>query len=497
MRLNSKQICSYTGGSFLVEPIDSTKLALGITWDSRDVQPDDVFLALSGEQVDGHTFIGDALRAGATIVLVTDRPDEQTCLLAHEMGAAIIEVSNTASALRDLARAWRKRLSGQVVGITGSSGKTTTKNLVRDVLKNSFRVIATEGNQNNELGVPKTILMADPEAEIIIVEMGMRGLGQIHELCEFVMPDRGLITNIGDGHIELLGSRKNIAKAKAELFEALPDGFGKAFINRDDEYAEYLAQVASIDERNIELIWFDGSMLREEAEDFLPDNPAVGKNNEDSIFDGWGVWAEDISLDNQGRPGFTLHIKDESVACQLQLSGVHNVANACAAASVAASFGCEITDIAKALGQSCPEAGRQEILSSRDGYTVINDAYNANPDSMRAALNTFASFTTTGKRVAVLGDMGELGSYAQACHEGVGELAAKLPIDYLICVGELSSHTAEAARQAGMDSRLVYHFDSLPEVMAELDGLVLPGDVVLVKASRFMGLERIVGGLVN
>ncbi|MEG0322522.1 MAG: Mur ligase family protein, partial [Raoultibacter sp.] len=185
MRLNTKQILEYTGGALLVDPIDASKLACGITWDSRTVTVGDLYVALPGEKVDGHSFVAPALRAGAAVVLVQDSPDEATCLLAREMGAAIIEVSNTSAAITDLARAWRGFLRCHVVGLTGSTGKTTTKNLVRDVLAASMSVVATQGNQNNELGVPKTLLAADPETQVVVVEMGMRGLGQITELCEF------------------------------------------------------------------------------------------------------------------------------------------------------------------------------------------------------------------------------------------------------------------------------------------------------------------------
>lgn len=495
MRINTKQICEYTGGSILVHPIDPSALACGISWDSRSVVQGDIYVALPGERVDGHDFISAALRAGAAIILVTEKPDAATCLLAEEMGAAIIEVSNTSAAITDIARRWRSSLHGHVLAVTGSSGKTTTKNLIRDVLKASFTVVSTEGNQNNELGVPKTLLSADPETEVVIVEMGMRGLGQIAELCEFTRPDMGLITNIGEGHIELLGSKENIARAKAELLASLPEGVGKAFLNRGDEYSPFISEVAELEKRRISLTWFDGSSeaaARREADRVIAQEAA--DTADESC---WGAWADQIELDSQGRPNFLLHINDASARCRVPLRGIHNVQNACAAASVAASLGMDIETIVAALENAEPERGRQEILTTREGLTVINDTYNANPDSMRAALMMFAAYEVSGRRVAVLGDMGELGDFAQACHEGIGELVADLLVDRLICVGDLSLHIARAAEEAGMDSDKIQYVKSIPEVLVELESYLLPEDAVLVKASRFMELERVVGGLVN
>lgn len=477
MRLNSKQICEYTGGSMLVEPIDASKLARGITWDSRTVAADDLYVALPGERTDGHKYVSAALAAGAAAVLVQERPDEAACLLAREMGAAVIEVSNTHAAVTDLARAWRGYLRGRVIGITGSTGKTTTKNLVRDVASAAFRVVATQGNQNNELGVPKTLLSADPETEVVIVEMGMRGTGQIAELCDFVKPDMGLVTNVGESHIELLGSKEAIARAKAELIEALPAGTGSAFLNASDRFTPLVLASAHAEARSLEVWLYDGS--------------AEGA---DAACD---AYAADVTLDEEGRPRFVLYVGGEKAACSLTLRGLHNVQNACAAACVGAKLGLDAETIARALASAQPEAGRQHTIRARGGFTVIDDAYNANPDSMRASLAMFSALAVSGKRVAVLGDMGELGDFAVACHEGVGRSAAASGIDYLVCIGELSAHIARAAREAGMGADTVFETDSIPGVLGELDNLLEPGDAVLVKASHFMGLERVVGGLVN
>lgn len=501
MRLNAKQIAHCTGGVFVVDPIDASEILTSLTWDSREAVSGCVYVALPGERVDGHSFVAQALAAGARAALVMQPLDDATLLLAKEMGAAVIEVPDTAAAITDIAREWRAHIKGRVIAITGSTGKTTTKNLVRDVLSASFSVVATEGNRNNELGVPRTLLNADPDTQMVVVEMGMRGLGQLAQLCDFVRPQWALVTNAGESHIELLGTRENIARAKSEVLEALPLASGVAFLNGNDDMADFMMDHAQLSRRLIPSVCFDGSGAYAPRSGALPVDwrrrPAV--------------WAEDIELDEQGCPHFTLCARgfsdawppDETntfvhrCACALGLRGLHNVSNACAAAAVGLQAGMDLETVCGALAGSLPESGRQEVIEARGGFTIVNDAYNANPDSMKASLATFCSMKTKGQRIAVLGDMGELGDYAQACHEGVGRVAASLPLDCLVCVGELSRHIARAACEAGMDSDRVVLANSVADVLGELDVRLQPGDAVLVKASHFMGLTRVVEGLVN
>ena len=234
MRLQLSEIASAVNAA---QTIEANDLVTGITWDSREVAPGDLYVALPGERVDGHDFIDAAYRAGACAALVS-----------REVQAdyPVLRVADTQQALVDLARYWRGKLQGTVVGLTGSTGKTTTKNLVRDVLAHGASVVATKANQNNELGVPRTLLNAEADTNMVVVEMGMRGQGQIAELCEYAKPDWGLVTNVGESHIELLGSRQNIAHAKAELLSALPDGLGIAFVNAADDYAVELVRHARL-----------------------------------------------------------------------------------------------------------------------------------------------------------------------------------------------------------------------------------------------------------
>lgn len=497
MLLNSKQVLSCTGGSYMVEPADAGLLLEGVSWDSREIKDHDLYVALPGARVDGHNFVRQALEAGADAALVMQPLPEEVLQAARGKGAAIIEVPDTARAVTDLAREWRTHLKGRVIGLTGSTGKTTTKNLIRDVLASAYSTVATVANQNNELGVPKTILNANQDTEAVVVEMGMRGLGQIAELCEFVRPDWGVIVNVGESHIELLGSRENIARAKAELLRDLPENFGRAFINAADDFADFVSEEARLATRGIVRVNFDGS--REANE----------RRNADTVLSAPAVWAEDIEFDALGRPSFVLHASGfatpgpgaspirESVRCKLELRGLHNVSNATSAAAVGRSFGMTLEQVADALASALPESGRQEVLEAPGGFTIVNDAYNANPDSMRASLLTFCSLEAEGKRIAVLGDMGELGDFAGECHERVGRLVGGLPVDLLICVGEMSRIMADAAVDAGFDAERLIVVKDAEEALRAVEPQVAAGDAVLVKASHFMQLNRVAEGLMS
>lgn len=455
----------------------------GVTWDSRSVAPGDLYVALPGERVDGHDFAASAIDAGALAVLAQREVD---------VVAPVVIVDDVQKALADLARFWRKRLTGTVIGLTGSTGKTTTKNFVRDVLSHGRSVVATKANQNNELGVPRTLLEADLDTDSVVVEMGMRGLGQIAELCEVADPDWGLITNVGTSHIELLGSQQNIAKAKAELFEALPEGSGIAFVNAADGFARELCDIAHLEERGVQVVFYDGSDSADSEGKHMPDAPLV--------------WASEISLDAEGRPSFQLNAVgfeqlgfDEangSCPCTLNLLGFHNVSNACSAVAVGLASGMSLESCCEALESAQPEKGRQVVHHVADGITVIDDAYNANPDSMRASLATFSAMQIAGRRWAVLGDMLELGDYSKSSHEDVGRMAAAARLDKLVCVGDWSRCIASAAHDAGMPESEITLCATAEDALDVLKPQLQTGDAVLVKASHSIGLEHVVEGLV-
>lgn len=493
MLLSIEEIASYTGGAVVMPGADGA-MARGVTWDSREVEPGDLYVALPGARVDGHDFAAAACEAGAACALVSHELPADAMARLRAAGCAVVAVPDTATALADLARGWRGHLSGSVIGITGSNGKTTTKNLVRDVLSAGLDVVATRANQNNELGVPRTILAADEETDAVVVELGMRGMGQIRQLCDYVRPDMGLVTNVGTSHLELLGSRENIALAKGELFDALPAG-GVAFVNADDEYTGFLMHELQLDDRGVRTVFFDGTGAFRHAGDL-----GIWQNADPF------VWAEDVCFDDAGRPSFTMRARhfaemglpdaDGDVSCALQLAGAHNVANACAAAAVGLAFGLSLSRCREALGAAQPEQGRQQVRHAPGGVLVIDDAYNANPDSACAALAAFAHMAVGGRHVAVLGDMLELGEYAAEGHARVGAEAARYGVDLLVCVGTLSHGIADTARAAGVPPEDVFEVPAAADAAQLLRGRIARGDAVLVKGSHSMGLDRVVQELI-
>lgn len=480
MRFTPEEIAAATGGS-ICNGVSEHALCTSFTWDSRQVEEGSLYVALTGERVDGHTFCLSAVRSGATACLIEHPLPEQDKREIEQMGAALVLVDDVRAAFTALAAMWRSKLQGTVIAITGSSGKTTTKNLVRDVLSPHGSTVATQGNQNNELGVPATVLRADIDTQFVVVEMGMRGLGELEELCAFVKPHWALVTNVGESHIELLGSRDDIAHAKAEALFAVPEG-GFAFVNSSDDFAQELAEYGQVEAHGAHLVHFDGSGVApaERAESLRP-----------------SVWASDIAIADDGCASFTLHTTAGDAPCALGVPGVHNVHNACAAAICGITAGMAPADIARVLGEARAQAGRQHVVVTDSGVTVIDDAYNANPDSMRASLTSFAAMRTTGSRVAVLGDMGELGSFAEDGHMRVGKLAAQAGLDRLICVGSLARIIAKSAASQGLPESSISCVEDAASALALLEGTLHAGDAVLVKASHSVGLEIVVEGLVS
>ena len=459
-------IAGATRGQLIAGP--ASAMANDVAIDSRHATLGCVFIALAGESVDGHDFCEAALSHGAR-VLVVSRPAEELKIVlaaAAELGAAVIRVADCTRALQDLAGYHRARLHCEVVGITGSTGKTTTKDLVDGVLAAKLRVVSTDGNRNNELGVPLTVLRAAVDTEVLVVEMGMRGIGQIAELSAIVRPTIGLVTNVGTSHIELLGDQDSIASAKAELLTALPPG-GLALLNGDDAYSERLAAATHAP------VTFYG------------------------LSSSCSVTARDLTVDDESRPSFVLVTPDGEAQVSLPMPGRHNVYNALAAAAVGLRLGLTPEEIARALATVTVTAMRMQVLATASGVTVINDAYNANPISMRAAAETLAEMTSAKRRIAVLGDMAELGSLTELAHFRLGEQVARLKIDVLVTVGPRAARIGEGARAEGMVEDSVRVCATPAEALEVLDDLLCSGDAVLVKGSRVMGLESVVEGIVS
>jgi UDP-N-acetylmuramoyl-tripeptide--D-alanyl-D-alanine ligase len=435
---------------------DPATLVTGsVEYDSRLVGAGGLFLALPGERVDGHDFAVAAIGQGAVAVLST-RP----------VDVPRIEVADGIAAITALAATVARRLPATVIGITGSSGKTSTKDLLGSVLATAGPTIAPAGSANNELGHPYTVLQADETTRFLVLEMGARGVGHIRHLTRIAPPQIGVVLNVGTAHLGVFGSREAIAQAKGELVEALPadSADGVAVLNADDPLVLGMAPRTSA-----RVMTFGESA---EAD----------------------VRAENVALNDLGRPGFMLRYGHDAAQVQLRFVGAHHVSNALAAASVAIAAGMPADAAATALSAAKPASRwRMEVTERADGVVVINDAYNANPESTAAALRALATVARNrhARSVAVLGTMAELGAAEQSEHEGIGRLAARLGIARVIAVGAPARPIRSAA---ALEGSWVGAADWVPDADAAIEALradLRAGDVVLVKASRAASLERV------
>jgi UDP-N-acetylmuramoyl-tripeptide--D-alanyl-D-alanine ligase len=441
---------------------DPAAVVTALTADSRTVTPGALFVALRGEHADGHDFVPAATAAGAAASLTRHPVTGAMCLVVADPLVALGRLSRY---LVDRASAAGLR----VVGITGSVGKTSTKDLLAQVLEHAGPTVAAVGNLNNELGVPLTVGRVDEQTKFLIAEMGARGIGHIAYLCEIAPPRVGVVLNVGQAHVGEFGGQAAIAQAKGELVESLPaDGW--AVLNIDDP-----------------LVW---AMRRRTNAQVLPWSATQSLDT--------GVWATGLSGDAYGRYSFTLHARrngqpqhDQQV--QLRLTGRHQVANAVAGAAAAVALGLDIDQVAAALSVATPRSPlRMELHDRSDGVTVINDSYNANPDSMRAALRTLAELGSTGRSTwAVLGDMLELGDLAPEEHAAIGRYAAEVGIENLIAIGEHAARITRAASQAGLPSPRAVALADKSDAAALVTAGLRPGDVVLVKASRAIALDTV------
>ncbi len=432
----------------------------GVAIDSRQVRTGDLFVPLKGEKVDGHDFAAMAVANGASALLWA-RPE-----LPQITEAAVIQVASAKRALQDLAAWYLRQTRAKVVAVTGSVGKTSTKDLIAAVLRSKYSVVATRGNYNTEIGLPLMLFELTPETDYAVLEMGMRGPGQIARLAQIAPPYIGVLTNVGESHIELLGSREAIAQAKGELLEAI-DPHGSGVVNGDDSLA--VAQAARCPGRVV----------------------FYGLNDADS--DRYLVTATDLTQQADGRVSFVLRVGEEEAPINLGVPGRHNVYNSLAAAAVGHLLGLTLPEIATGLRQAELTGMRCEILSVPEGYQVINDAYNACFDSMRAGLELLASLRKEGGRtIAILGDMFELGASSKATHERVGMVVAELGIDLLLAVGARSEDLAAGALAGGMTAEQIVKLPSTEDAVAVVRSIPRPNDVILVKGSRGMKMEQVV-----
>jgi UDP-N-acetylmuramoyl-tripeptide--D-alanyl-D-alanine ligase len=453
MEIKVAEVLKAVGGKLLSG--DAGQIFHGVSIDSRKAKQGDLFVALPGEKTDGHLYVDAALNLGASGALISKMNN-------YTGDKVLIQVPDTLKALQDLARFHRQKHDVLVVGVTGSNGKTTTKDMIAAVLQEKFSILKTTGNFNNELGLPLTLLGLDGTHQLAVLEMGMRGLGQIQQLVEIAGPTIGVITNIGQAHIELLGSRGKIAQAKGELIFGLPTG-GVAVLNGEDEYCRRLG---------------DGFSGKKVFYGFQSD---------------CDIRAFDIK-EGDFSTSFAINCPKGNFLVQIPLPGEYNILNALAAVAVGLETGMETKEISEGLAKMKLTAMRLERIFGAAGEVIINDTYNANPDSMAASLGILSNSTGI-KKIAVLGDMFELGDYSELGHRQVGRVIAGLEIDLLVTVGEQARYIGMEAIAADFAEARVRHFAHKFEAVAFLAGEVSKGDVVMIKGSRGMAMEQIVNAL--
>lgn len=428
----------------------------GVVIDSRQVEQDYLFVAIKGERVDGHDFADAVFSQGAAAVLAEQK-------LEDPKGPYIL-VESTKQALKDLATFYRSGLDIQVVGITGSVGKTSTKEMIASVLETKYRVLKTAGNFNNEIGLPLTIFRLREEDEVAVLEMGISDFDEMHRLAQIARPDICVITNIGICHLENLGDRDGVLRAKTEVFDHLNHG-GIAILNGDDDKLATVEQVQG------------------KAPVFFGTEPLNHEGAENEIF---ATDIKDLGLEGME---VLLHFPDREQKCvRIPIPGKHNVYNALAGACVGAKLGLSNEEICLGIQQAKTIGGRTNLIHGED-ILIIDDCYNANPVSMKAALDVLTK--AEGRTIAVLGDMGELGKEEKQLHYEVGAYAAGKQVDALFCCGELSRELARGAAEAG-DWSEVFHFSEKKDLIKALGAYRKPGDTILVKASHFMEFPEIV-----
>jgi UDP-N-acetylmuramoyl-tripeptide--D-alanyl-D-alanine ligase len=430
----------------------------GISTDSRKIKSGDLFVPIVGERFDGHDFIEASLNSGASGTLT-----HRECLSFS--GGTVIKVEDTLKALADIAAYYRQKFRIPFIGITGSVGKTSTKEMITRVLSRKYKVLKNEGNLNNEIGVPLTIFNLDDFHEIAVVEMGMSDFGEIHRLTSITRPDIAVITNIGLSHIENLGSRQNILKAKMEIFEGLSEK-GIAILNGDDKLLYGLKDLLKF-----KTVYYG----MEEELDYQ---------------------AYNVQTSGERGSRFDITMKNKDYRVNIYVPGVHNIYNALAAVAVGIETGIPVDDIIEGIADFSSTKMRLDI-TSHNGIKIINDTYNASPQSMEAAINVLKDVSGSKRTIAVLGDMLEMGKFGYKAHNSIGKFAVSKGIDYIISVGENARGIVQGALEAGAKASGVLSFNDNAEAGRFLKDFVQNGDVVLVKGSRGMKMEEIVNQLTD
>lgn len=449
MKLSIKDIAHAIGGRCLNEA--TSEYITSISTDSRKIDAGSLFIPIKGENFDGHHYIDTVFEKGA-IAVITENEE------VTDQRLTTIYVKDTKQALLDVARYYRSLFEIPVVAVTGSVGKTTTKDMVSSVLSGKFNVHKTQGNFNNEIGLPLTLFNLNTSHEAAVIEMGMNHFGEIHNLSVTAMPHIGIITNIGTSHIENLGSREGILKAKLEILDGL-DQEGLLIVNGDDEF---LSQLKDLNHKVI----------------------TCGKQPTNMYY-ATEIVGEGMTISAR------IHTPNESYKVCIDSPGEHMVYNTLVAIAAGEALGLTKEEILKGIASYTPGKMRMNIKKYENHITIIDDTYNASPDSMKAALNVLAGFEVKGKKIAVLGDMFEMGDFAPSLHNEVGEYAGQVGIDALYAVGELAEHIYKGTITQDAKMTIKYYKDK-ESFINEASLMIHTDDVVLVKASRGMQFEKIV-----
>jgi len=459
--LSASEIAGITGGE--LQGADPFSRAVGVCTDSRQIHGGELFVPLPGRKFDGHDFIEEAMDQGAAGSLVQRGRPEKTGRNGWP-GKFVVRVEDVLQALGDLARSWRRRHPLPVVAITGSNGKTTTKEMTALILAKKFNVLKTEGNWNNLIGLPLMLLKLAPEHQVAVLEMGMNVPGEIRRLRDIAEPQVSTICNIGHAHLEFLGDIEGVARAKGELWEGVGEKDWIA-VNLDDPRVVALAASAPCQKKTFGILR-KGDLYADQL------SPGEGRGIRFSLH-----------LDGAGRP------------VQLTLSGKHHVYNALAAAALAKILEVRLEEIVAGLEEFQPLAGRGQILPLGRNIHLMDESYNSNPDSLQATLAAFGEMKGRSRGLFVMGDMLELGPTSSAEHEKLGKWIARRGLAYLIFFGEKAHDLAAGARKGGAEKGKVFVAQTHEEVVKNLEKIIESGDWILVKGSRAMQMERIIQGL--
>ena len=454
----AKDCLDIVGGKLLQG--SAAKVFRGVSINSRTIEEEELFVCIQGEKFDGHNFLGEAIKKGAAGIILSSPSHLSEDMISKGNSPFVIQSQNTLRALQELASYQRTRFPFQVVAVTGTNGKSTTKEMIASIIETKYKTLKTLGNLNNHIGLPLTLLARKPEHEVGVLEMGMSAAGEIKRLAEIAKPDIGIITNISAGHLEQLKTIKDVQAAKGELFESL-DEEGTAIVNADDPLV-------------LELV----KSLRIKKITYGIEQPA-------------DVQASNIQ--NKGSRGFTFTAKifNQTISVNLSQIGYCNIYNALAALATGHSLGISGKDMNRGLEnyQQIPQRNEQIHY---EGVTLINDSYNANPQSMREALKTLSEFNIQGKRFLIIGDMLELGPLSESAHHELGQEITLSNVDHLVTVGPLASLVAESAKKNSRHPLQIGKFNTHAEAVNYLLRNVKKGDCLLIKGSRGAKMENVI-----